>query len=207
MALVIAADSEGRVGEPYRSVGFDDDIVGRVERLVLEAVADHRDRAVMLGPGDLPCEVLASNQPPLAVARIAVGVVGGLAEDADLAGFLVPFEDAVVRDVAPQETPHIADPDRALAPAAAGVKPLDPGIHRRPQRLETRIEGDDCRIGIGLGGLPSGRHCRSPSRAVPYRRARAPEGCGLFDPRSSGPMTGEPAAARRGDPRGSWRPT
>src|SRR5438874_13061361 len=100
----------------------------------------------MFGPGHLSCEVLAGNEPSLAVAGVAVGVVRGLAEDADLAGFLVPFEDPVVGDVAPQQTPQVTDPDRAFAPPAAGVKPLDRGIHRRPNRLEPRIESNNCRV-------------------------------------------------------------
>ena len=173
-ALVIAGDAENRIGEPHRPVRFDDDIVGRVERLVLEAVANVRDRAVVLGPGDPPHPVLAGDEAPLAVAGVAVGVVRRLPEDRGLAGFLVPSEDAVVGNVAPQHAPLIADPHRAFAPAAAGVKPLDRGIHRRPQRLETRVEGDDCRVGIGLGGLPSS-HCRSPSGTVRYRARRCGE--------------------------------
>src|SRR5262245_22759341 len=61
--------------------------------------------------------MLAGEQASLAVARIAVGVAGGLAPDADRAGFLVPAPDAIAGHVAPQQAARVADPDRALGPA------------------------------------------------------------------------------------------
>src|SRR6266446_4937744 len=102
MALVIAEDAELRIGEPDRAVGFHHHVVWRVEPLALVAVADHRDRAVIFGAGDAPRVMLAGDEPALAVAGVAVGVVRWLAEDADRAGLLVPAHDPVVRDVAPQ---------------------------------------------------------------------------------------------------------
>ena len=126
----------------------------------------------MLGAGHPPHAVLAGDQPPLAIAGIAVGIVGGLAKNADRAGFLLPFEDPVIGDVAPQQRAELAEPDRPLAPPAAGIEPLDRGVHRRADRLEARIERDDCGIGIGLGGLPVSRHRGSPSCL--WRRAEAP---------------------------------
>src|SRR6266481_4633478 len=50
--------------------------------------------------------------PALAVAGIAIGVARGLAEQADCARLLLPFHDPVVRDVAPQETAEITEPNR-----------------------------------------------------------------------------------------------
>src|SRR5579872_4418699 len=160
-ALVIRQDAERRIGEPDRSVRFDHDIVGRVERLAVdpvETVADHGDRAVVLGPRHLAPAVLAGDEAPLPVAGVAVGVVRWLAKDADRAGLLVPAQDAVVRDVAPQQAALVAEPHRALAPAASGIEPLDGGVERRPDRLEARIEGDDRRIGVGLRRLPGTGH-------------------------------------------------
>src|SRR4029077_7145593 len=49
------------------------------------------------------------------------------------------------------------------------------------------IEGDDCRVWIGLGGLPSGGHCGSPSRAVPCRRALAAARMRSFRPALKSP--------------------
>src|SRR4029453_5707831 len=156
---------EGRIAEPDRAIRLHDDVVRRVERLAfdaLEAVADDGDRPVMLGAGHPPHAVLAGHQPALPISGVAVGVVRWLAEDADRAGFLLPFEDAVVWDVAPQKRTEFTEPDWAFAPAAAGIEPLDRRVHRRLDRVETRIERYDCGIGIGLGGLPSGGHRGSP---------------------------------------------
>src|ERR1700719_2213779 len=116
----------------------------------------------MLGTGHPPHAVLAGHEPALPVPGIAVGVVRGLAENTDRAGLLLPFQDAVVRDVAPQQRAEFAKPDRTFAPAAAGIELLDRGVHWRFDRVETRIEGYDRGIGVGLGGLPSGGHRRSP---------------------------------------------
>jgi hypothetical protein len=63
--------------------------------------------------------MLAGDQAAAAVAGVAVGVVGGLAEDRDVARFLVPAQDAVVGDVAPQEVTAVAEIDRSLGPTAA----------------------------------------------------------------------------------------
>src|SRR5262245_14311940 len=69
--------------------------------------------------------MLAGDESALAVAGVAVGVVGGLTEDADPAGLLVPAHDAVIGNVAPQETARITEIDRALVKTAAGREPLD----------------------------------------------------------------------------------
>src|SRR5712671_6721822 len=79
LAFVITEDAEGRIGEPDRTVGFDDHVVRRVEPLAVEPVENDGDRAVILGAGDPPPLVLAGDEPALAVAAIAVGVVGGFA--------------------------------------------------------------------------------------------------------------------------------
>ncbi len=50
VALVVAVDAVGRVGEPDRPVAADDDVVRAVQPLAVEAVGERRDRAVVLGP-------------------------------------------------------------------------------------------------------------------------------------------------------------
>src|SRR5207237_8689769 len=125
--------------EPDRSVRLDDDVIRRVERLAfapVEAIADDGDRPVVLGAGHPPHAVLAGHEPALPVSGIAVGVVRWLAEDADRPGFFLPFEDAVVRDIAPQQRAEFTEPDRAFAPAAAGIEPLARRVHWRLDRLE-----------------------------------------------------------------------
>ena len=128
--------------------------------------------------------MLAGDEPPLAVARVAVGVARRLAEGADLAGRLVPFQDAVVRDVAPQQVAAVAEPDRPLGPAAAGIEPLDRRAED-PVGREALVEHLDRGVRIAHRGAPGGargivdRHLRAPLSAAPssaqafLRRRRA----------------------------------
>ena len=153
VALVVAEDAVGRVGEPDRAVGPAHDVVRRVQGLAVEPVGDDGDRPVVLGAGHPPRVVLAGDEPALAVARVAVGVVGGLAEDADRARLLLPLHHPVVRDVAPQEVAPVPEPHRPLAPTEAGAEPLDLGEGERVPG-EARVEDPDRGVGIALAGLP-----------------------------------------------------
>src|SRR5207245_11586628 len=120
MPAVMAAGASAVVAEPDRPVRCDDDIIGGGQALALEAVGEHRDRAVVFGAGQ-PLRIhLAREQAALAVAGVAVGVVRGAAKHANRASFLLPFYDPVVRDVAPQEVAAIAEPHRPLGEAKAG---------------------------------------------------------------------------------------
>src|SRR5208282_5040261 len=89
IALVVAVDAVGRIGEPDGIVGFDDGVVGRVEPLALPRFGDDGNRAVDLGSGHPAGQVLAGDQPTLVVDGVAVRVVGGLAKHRDLAGRFV----------------------------------------------------------------------------------------------------------------------
>src|SRR3984957_12692627 len=73
-SLVKRAKAKGRVGEPDRPVGGDDDIVRRVEPLALKTVDDDGDRPVVLGARHATGAVLARDEPTRSVARVAVGV-------------------------------------------------------------------------------------------------------------------------------------
>ena len=99
--------------------------------------------------------VQAGDEAALAVAGVAVGEVRRLAEDADRARLLLPLEDAVVGDVAPEQVAPVAEVDRALGPAAAGGEPLHAG-ELEPVLLEARIERDNGWVGIARGLLPAG---------------------------------------------------
>ena len=152
VAFVIAEQAEDRIGEPDRAVGFHHDVVRRVQPLAVEGVHQHRDRAVIFGADHAASAMLAGDQPALAVAGIAVGEVRRLAEDADRAGFLFPFDDALVGNVAAQQIAPVAEPHRAFGPAQSRGQPF----HRRqfqPVFLEARIERVDRRIGI-IGRRP-----------------------------------------------------
>ena len=77
----------------------------------------------------------------------------GLAEDADRAGLLVPLQDPVVRNVAPQQVAAVAEPDRPFRPAQAGREAFD--LRRvDPVLGEGGIEDLDSRIRIALTLLP-----------------------------------------------------
>ena len=150
LALVIAEQAERRIGEPDRAVRLHHDVVRRVQLLALIAVGQHGDRAVILGADHAPAAMLAGDQAALTVARVAVGVVGGLAEDADRAGLFFPLQDAVVGNVAPQHVAAVAEIHRPFRPAAPGGKALHRGErqaiavearHRSPARLDRDSAG------------------------------------------------------------------
>ena len=124
VALVVALDAVGRVGEPDRAVRLHDRVVRRIEALALPFVGDGDDRAVELGAADAAAGMLAGNEPPLPVDGVAVGVAAGLAEDADVAARLVVAKDAVVRDIRPDEIASRREPGRALGPPAARIEPV-----------------------------------------------------------------------------------
>ena len=156
LPLVIPADAERRVGEPDGAIGFHHHVIGGVQALALETVHQHRDAAVDLGAGDAPGAVLAGHQPPLAIAGVAVGVPRRLAEHADGPGFLLPFQDAVVGDVAPKQVSAIGDVDRALRPAAAGVQTLH-GCERQAVLVEAGVQHLNGRVRVSLAWFPHGR--------------------------------------------------
>ena len=156
VALVVAEDAVARVGEPDRAVGGHHHVVRRVQLLALEAVDEDGDRAVGLGAGHPARVVLAGDEPALAVARVAVRVVRGRAEDADVPVLLEPAHHAVVRDVAPQQVAAVAEVDRALGPAEAGRDALDSGVaDLEPEPLVERL---DARVRVaGAGQVPQGQ--------------------------------------------------
>src|SRR5262249_43335551 len=130
----------------------------------------------MLGAGDAARIVLAGDEPAFAVARVAVGVVGGIAEDADMAVVFGPAHDAIVGDVAPEEVAAVADIDRTFAPAKTGGDALDAGI---ADFLEARVQRFDARIGIARAGQGAERQlvgtgelrCRGERGSARYESA------------------------------------
>ncbi len=109
----------------------------------------------MLGSDDATAAMLAGDQTALAVAGVAVGETGRLAEHADRAGFLLPLDDALVGNVAAQQIAPVAEPHRAFGPAQPRGQPF----HRRefpPVFFEARIERVNGGIGITGRRLPAG---------------------------------------------------
>src|SRR5262249_61072953 len=97
---------------------------------------------VVRGAAPAPPAMVAGDEPPLAIAGVAVGVIRGPAELAPLPGFLVPAHDPVVGNVAPQHVAAVAEPHRPLAPAHARRKLLERRVEQ-PEFGEARIEHFD----------------------------------------------------------------
>src|SRR5205823_3424756 len=102
--------------------------------------------------GDATAAVLAGDKPTLAVARVAVGEIRGLAEHRDRAGLLLPFDDALVRNIAAEQIAPVAEPYRTLGPAQAGGQPLH-GRQLEPVFFEARVECSNGWIGV-IGRRP-----------------------------------------------------
>ena len=93
--------------------------------------------------------MLAGDEPALAVAGVAVGVVGRAAEDGEAAVLLAELHDPVVRDVADQHVAAVGEVHRPLGPAHAGRHLLD-GAAVDAVAGEARIEDLHRRVGIAL---------------------------------------------------------
>src|SRR5262249_2029788 len=169
--FIVHQNAIARIGEPDRPVGVDYDIVRRVKALAVESIHQHRDPPVVLSARHPPRAVLATDQPPLVIAGVAIAVVGRRAEDRHRAGLLAPAQDAVVRDIREEQKAAIAEPDRPLGPARTGPQPLDCGA-AEAVLVEARIDRFDRRIGVahdrailapGLRARAWACHCYAPS--------------------------------------------
>src|SRR6185503_12914932 len=147
LALVIGKDAEGRVREPDGAVGFHHHVVWRVEGFSVEAIAEHGDPPVVLGARDAPRAMLAGDEAALAIARVAVGEVGRRAKGRDLARLLVPAQDALVGNVAPEKNAQVAEPHGAFGPAASLGEALHVGA-TDAKPVEPRVERSDRGVGI-----------------------------------------------------------
>src|SRR5262249_46863790 len=153
------------------AVGVDHGVVGSVESLAGEVVGQDGGLAVVLVADDAAMAVLARDLPSFAIEGVAVGVAGGLAHDADVAGVFQPAELDVVGDVRPDEVLADSVPGGSLGPEHAGVEAPD-GRVADLDLVEPRIEDDDVGIGVADGfGVGS---------VTPWRRRAAGGllGCG-----------------------------
>ncbi len=131
IALVIAVDAVGRIGEPEGAVLRLRHVVGRVQAPALPVARQHGARAVMLDAADDAGLVLAGDQSALAVGRVAVVVAAALPEDGDGPVGLVVAHQPVVGDVGPDKILAGGEIGRPLAPARAG-----------PELLQLRVADD-----------------------------------------------------------------
>src|SRR6266446_669042 len=163
VAFIVARDARGGIREPDRAVGFDHDVVRGIERLAVELIDQHRDGAVIFGARHAPGVVLAGDEAALAIARVAVGIVRRLAEHGGAAALLIPAQDAVVGNVAPQQAARVAEPYRTFTPARAGEKPFDAGVEHAIFQ-KARVEDLDGRVRIALARLPAAERRRRGQR-------------------------------------------
>ena len=96
--------------------------------------------------------MLASEQPALPVAAVAIAVIRRAPEDADFAGILEPAQHAVVRNVTEQEKAPVSEPDRPFRPSGPGVQAFDRGVDDNILG-ESWVDDLNRRIGIGNGSL------------------------------------------------------
>jgi hypothetical protein len=137
VAFVRQDDAVGRVGEPDGAVRLDDDVVGRVQPLALEAVHEAMAGAIRLRPGDPPVAVLAVDDTALAVERVAVGVVVRLAPDHPSRA-LGPADRPV--------RPHVAVHHRLLAGQPHGTLGPDATLGQASERRIWFDQACGCRV-------------------------------------------------------------
>ena len=107
--------------------------VQHLDGLELAAVANKGQEAA-----DAAAAMFTGDQTALAVARIAIAVPGRLAEDADGAGFFLPFQEAIIGDVAPEQVAAVAEVHWTFGPAAAIRESFDRG-ERKAQGVEAGV--------------------------------------------------------------------
>src|SRR5579872_197233 len=125
------------------------EIIRRVQALAVKAVGNHRHRAVEFPADDAAEEVLGGELPPLEVERVAVAVVGRLAEHADAPVVPQHAELRVALHIAEYEVLTLARPRWAFAPAEASGDSVDSGDAEQIL-LERWIDHDDVGIGVDL---------------------------------------------------------
>ena len=111
--------------------------LGELKRLPFAVAARTVIAPVSVRARDAAGRAFAGDEPPLPVARVAVGPARGVAEERDRAGRGVVAEHAVRGDVGPEEV--AGEPDGAFGPCAAGPEALHPSAGHGEAR-EARIE-------------------------------------------------------------------
>ena len=137
--LGVAVDPVGRVGEPDRTVGCDDDVVRAVEPHAVEPVGEHGPCAVVLEAHDGTGAVLAGDHSALAVQGVSVAEVRRLVGDRHPTGRDVESHPAVAPDVAPEQRVGRRQVDGALGPGATVGQVMEQRLGVE-QALEPRVQ-------------------------------------------------------------------
>ena len=139
-----------RIGEPDAAIRMRHEIVRRVQPFAIEAVGDHRHRAVMF-PADNSAEEILGRAAGPGSRIVAVAVVGRFAQRADASVFPQQAELRVALHVAEYGGPVPRSTTQAFAPAEAGGDAVDRGDAKQVL-LERGIDHDDVGIGKISGG-------------------------------------------------------
>ena len=121
MAFIIHQNSVTRIGEPDRSIRPDHHVVGRIQAVAIKMINKDRNRPIVFCASYPAGAVLAGDQAAFTIPCIAVGIVRRGSEHADLRCFFRPAQQPVVRNITPDQTAHISEPDRTFRPACPGV--------------------------------------------------------------------------------------
>ena len=164
------------------------DVVRRVEPFAFKSIGQNADLPVVLQPRQGSVAVRTGDQPPRAVARVAVGKAGMGAEHPASVRF-APAHHPIVGKVAEQEHRHVAEPDGPFGPAKAAAQLFqrrigeDIGLEDRIDDLEP-LHGDGPNAGRRASRVPPHRAiARSSSRKV--RPRRSPTGALWRRPRAA----------------------
>ena len=157
------------IGEPDAAIGMGRQIVGRVERLALEIVGQHRHRAIHFPAHHAAEEILAGELAALIIETVAVGVEGRLAESADFAVVPEIAIDRVILDVAEDRVLAFAAPGRTFGEMKARRDAMD---HFLADQKIVEAGIDLQHIGIGRdGGL--GARSEFARRLADHRARRS----------------------------------
>src|SRR5579883_1050765 len=124
-------------------------VVGSIQGLAVPALGKDLDLAVMLEAHDAARVVFATDEPAFEVERAAVGVIRGLAKDADVAIFVQPAELPIVGNITPDQVTSGGIPGAALGPGGAGPEPLDTGVNQFIS-VKPLVQDDDSAVRVPL---------------------------------------------------------
>jgi hypothetical protein len=87
-----------------------------------ELIREHRNRSIVFGPRHSAIALFAAYDSSLPVKSVAVGIPCRLAERAYRASGLIPAEDSVIWNVAPEKIATGGYPDWTFRPPATSVQ-------------------------------------------------------------------------------------
>src|SRR6266446_8210850 len=96
-------------------------------------VGHHRDTTIRLNAGDTARVAFTGHQPPLPVAREAVGPIGGLLHHTDASAW-GPSYASIVADIAQQEIPAFVPPQRPFGRTHVIAEAVGQFFHLLPWR-------------------------------------------------------------------------